>query len=77
MEVQTISESVSTLGFPIAIALYFVWQNKQQNDKFIELARQASADSTASTEAIKKATSTIERNTEVFNRLVGVLESRK
>lgn len=74
---EPLIQGASSLGFPIAIAIFFVYQNKALNDKFIELATQASADSTASTKAIERATEVIDQNTAAFNRLSGVLEARK
>ena len=61
-------ELISSLGFPIAIALYFVYENKKQTDKYVELAKQAAIDSAASTEAIKQATGVIQKNTEVVEK---------
>lgn len=63
-------EIISTLGFPIAIALYFVYENKKQTDKYVELAKQAAIDSAASTEAIKQAAGVIQKNTEAFEKIL-------
>lgn len=67
-------EIISTLGFPIAIALYFVYENQKQTDKYIELAKQAAVDSAASTEAIKQAAGVIEKNTLAFEKIMQRLD---
>lgn len=59
---EALGTLVGQLGFPIAIAVFFLWQNKQLNDKFVELAIQASVDSKATTEALKDATAMKEKN---------------
>lgn len=60
---MSFQELISNLGFPIGIALYFVYENKRQTDKYVELAKQAAVDSQASTEAINKAAQAIDNNT--------------
>lgn len=70
-------ELISTLGFPIAIALYFVYENKKQTDKYIELAKQSAIDSAASTEAIKQATNVIQKNTEAFKDFTRVMSEKQ
>lgn len=78
------AQLVSQVGFPVAIAIYFVIQNSKQTDKYIELAKQASLDSKASTEAIEqssiiiqKNTEAFDRNTEAFNKLSGALDAKR
>ncbi len=78
------AQFISQVGFPVAVAFYFVIQNGKQTDKYIELAKQASLDSRASTEAIEQSSKIIERNTtafdrntEAFNKLSGALDAKK
>lgn len=59
---EALGTLVGQLGFPIAIAVFFLWQNKQLNDKFVELAIQSSVDSKATTQALKDAIEIKERN---------------
>lgn len=65
---EALGTLVGQLGFPIAIAVFFLWQNKQLNDKFVELAIQSSADSKATTEALKDATKMKERTLSHLSR---------
>lgn len=60
---EAFGQVVGQLGFPIGIALIFVWQNKQLNDKFIELAKQGSLDSQATTAALNDVIKLKERDT--------------
>ena len=36
MEFGSIAELISSVGFPIAMCVYLVWTNKQNNDKHAE-----------------------------------------
>lgn len=52
---EIIGTLVGQLGFPIAIAVFFLYQNKNLTDKFVELAIQSSVDSKATTTALNEA----------------------
>lgn len=55
MELGSIAELISTVGFPIAMCIYLVWTNKQNNDKH--------------TEEIDKLRETVENNTRAMIKL--------
>lgn len=74
---DAVASAVSQLGFPVAIAIYFVYLNGKQTDKYIELAKQASLDSRASTESIERSSEIIQKNTEAFLHLSGVLDGQR
>lgn len=59
---EALGTLVGQLGFPIGIALVFVYQNKQLNDKFIEVAIQSSVDSQATTKALNEVVKLKERD---------------
>lgn len=76
---EAIGTLVGQLGFPIAIAVFFVLQNKSQYDKLMEIAIQSSTDSKATTEALKSTLATQDRANAVLannEKLMMRLEAR-
>ena len=78
---------VQNLGFPVAIAVYFIWQNYQQSKEhkqdLKDIATKAVQAIDAGTEAIKDSVAVIEKNNDklgensnILNRVEGVLSSR-
>ena len=84
MDGVQIGSLVTQVGFPAAIAVYLLIRDNKNTDRYIQLATQASADSQASTEAIKSGTEAIKSSTEVikantaaFIELKTTLESQR
>lgn len=59
MEFVSIAELISSVGFPIAMCVYLVWTNKQNNDKHAE--------------EIDKLRETVENNTKAMIKLCAKL----
>lgn len=59
---EALGTLVGQLGFPVAIAVYFVYVNKQLNDRFVETAKQYSLDSQATTKALEEVIALKERD---------------
>lgn len=71
---EALGAAVSQLGFPIAIAVWFVYQNKQMSDKYIEESKRTVVILDQANKALELSSNVIERNTEAFNKLMNVLE---
>ena len=58
------TEFINTMGFPIAMVLYFIWDKNKTTDKMIE-------NQNKTTETLSK---TLDNNTETLNKNTIVLE---
>ena len=72
---------VQNFGFPIAIAIFFIWmyasQAKEHKQDLKGIAIKSVQAIDAGTEAIKDSTSIIEKNTTALNRVELLLSQRK
>ena len=78
---------VQNFGFPIAVAIFFIWmyasQAKEHKEDLKNIALKSVQSIDAGTEAIKDSVAVIEKNAErldensnILNRVEGVLSSR-
>ncbi len=71
---------VQNFGFPIAIAIFFIWmyasQAKEHKQDLKDIAIKSVQAIDAETEAIKDSTSTIEKNSTALNRVEVLLSQR-
>lgn len=67
------AEFIGQLGFPIGIALIFVYLYKQSNERFIETAKQYSLDSQATTKALNEVIKLKERDTLQHEQMKNVI----
>lgn len=72
---------VQNLGFPIAIAVYFIWRDyqtsKEHKADLKDIANKAVQAIDKSTDAIVDSTSAISNNSHLLERVNGVLLSRR
>lgn len=57
-----LAQLINTVGFPVAMSIYFIYQNRQQSEKYIELLRTS--------------ISTIDKFNSALDRVERVLEER-
>ena len=58
-----IANAVSTVGFPIALCVFLVWQNSQQDQYFREI--------------LDKLRETVERNTNSITELAQIIKNKE
>lgn len=72
---------VQNLGFPIAIAVYFIWRDyqtsKEHKADLKDIANKAVQAIDKSTDAINDSTDAISNNSHILERVNGVLLARK
>ena len=75
-----ISALVQNFGFPIAIAVYFIWRDYQSSKEhkadLKDIATKAVSALGESTEAVKDATAVIGKNSDTLGRVEGVILGR-
>lgn len=71
---------VQNFGFPIAVAVFFIWmyasQAKEHKQDLKDIAIKSVQAIDAGTEAIKDSTATIEKNSTALNRVEVLLSQR-
>lgn len=72
---------VQNLGFPVAIAVYFIWRDyqtsKEHKADLKEIANKAVQSIDKSTDAINDSIEAISNNSHILERVNGVLLARK
>lgn len=76
-----LSALVQNFGFPVAIAVYFIWRDyqtsKEHKSDLKDIANKAVQAIDKSTDAINDSTSAIGKNSHLLERVNGVLLSRR
>ena len=72
---------VQNFGFPIALAIFFIWmfvtQAKEHKQDLKDIAVKSVQALDAGTEAIKDSTATIEKNNTALNRVEVIMSQQK